>query len=61
MIPDDADLIGPGYDTGEEAEQWEGPTAGDHSTAGRYVAWFLFLVARRRWREARILVQHAKP
>ena len=33
LIPDDADLIGPGYDTGEEAEQWEGPTAGDHTTA----------------------------
>lgn len=33
MIPDDGDLIGPGYDTGEEAEQWEGPTAGDHSAA----------------------------
>ena len=33
MIPDDADLIGPGYDTGEEAEQWEGPAAGDHSAA----------------------------
>lgn len=29
--------------------------AGDHERAGRYVSRFLFLVARRRWREARVL------
>lgn len=30
--------------------------AGDHERAGRYVAKLLFLAARRRWREARLLV-----
>ena len=29
--------------------------AGDHERAGRYTGRFLFLVARRRWREARAL------
>ena len=31
--------------------------AGDHQRAGRYVSRLLFTAARRRWREARALVQ----
>ena len=30
--------------------------AGDHARAGRYVSRLLFTAARRRWREARVLV-----
>ncbi len=32
--------------------------AGDHSNAGRLVARFLYIVARRRWREARSLMNN---
>jgi len=31
--------------------------AGDHTRAGRYVSRLLFIAARRRWREARALVE----
>jgi ERCC4-type nuclease len=34
--------------------------AGDHGRAGRYVSRLLFTAARRRWREARVLVASAK-
>lgn len=33
--------------------------AGDHDRAGRYVSRILYIAARRRWREARALVQAA--
>jgi ERCC4-type nuclease len=34
--------------------------AGDHTRAGRYVSRLLFIAARRRWREARALVEGIK-
>jgi len=34
--------------------------AGSHQRAGRYVARLLFLAARRRWREARSLVENVQ-